>query len=44
MILSIDCPIIESGIGGSAHLEDLVLITADGSEAINDTAQQVIQL
>jgi Xaa-Pro aminopeptidase len=44
MILSIDCPLIESGVGGSAHLEDLVLITDDGSEAINDTSQQVIQL
>lgn len=44
MILSIDCPLVESGVGGSVHLEDLVLITADGSEAINDTSQQVIQL
>ncbi len=44
MILSIDCPLIESGVGGSLHLEDLMLITADGSEAINDIGQQIIQL
>jgi Xaa-Pro aminopeptidase len=44
MILSIDCPLLESGIGGSAHLEDLMLITADGSEPINDTGRQVIEI
>lgn len=42
MILSIDCPLIETGVGGSAHLEDLMLITADGSEPINDIGQQTI--
>ncbi|WP_460311181.1 M24 family metallopeptidase [Aliiglaciecola aliphaticivorans] len=42
MILSVDCPLLESGIGGSAHLEDLTLITADGSEAINDVGDQTI--
>jgi hypothetical protein len=29
-------------VGGSAHLEDLMLITADGSEAINDVGDEVI--
>jgi Xaa-Pro aminopeptidase len=42
MILSIDCPLIETGVGGSAHLEDLMLITADGAEPINDIGQQTI--
>lgn len=42
MILSIDCPLIESGVGGSAHLEDLMLITADGSEPIHDIGHQTI--
>ena len=42
MILSIDCPLMETGVGGSAHLEDLMLITADGSEPINDLGHQVI--
>lgn len=44
MIISVDCPLLESGIGGSAHLEDLMLITTDGSEPINDTGQQVITI
>tara|TARA_R110001606_G_scaffold221770_1_gene369446 strand:+ start:5536 stop:6957 length:1422 start_codon:yes stop_codon:yes gene_type:complete len=42
MILSVDCPLLEAGIGGSAHLEDLTLITADGSEAINNVGDQTI--
>ena len=36
MVLSIDMPIKASGIGGSAHLEDLTLITKDGAVQIND--------
>lgn len=42
MIISVDCPLLESGIGGSAHLEDLTLITEDGSEAINNVGDQII--
>lgn len=42
MIISVDCPLLETGVGGSAHLEDLMLITADGAEAINATDQQTI--
>lgn len=38
MILSIDCPLFETGLGGTAHLEDLVLITDTGAEAIHETA------
>jgi Xaa-Pro aminopeptidase len=38
MILSIDCPLFETGLGGTAHLEDLVLITDSGAEAIHETA------
>jgi Xaa-Pro aminopeptidase len=37
MILSIDCPLLEAGNGGTAHLEDLVLVTAQGGEPIHDT-------
>jgi Xaa-Pro aminopeptidase len=36
MILSVDCPPIDAGIGGTAHLEDLMLITKDGAEPIHD--------
>ena len=42
MILSVDCPVRNTGIGGSAHLEDLTLITKDGSEQINDIGDRVI--
>ncbi|MEM1261216.1 MAG: M24 family metallopeptidase [Pseudomonadota bacterium] len=42
MIISVDCPLLETGVGGSAHLEDLMLITADGAEPINPIDQQTI--
>lgn len=42
MILSVDCPLLDAGIGGSAHLEDLTLITERGCESINDTSDQTI--
>ncbi len=42
MILSVDCPPIDEGIGGSAHLEDLMLITKNGAEAIHDVPPGVI--
>lgn len=37
MILSIDCPLFETGRGGTAHLEDLVLVTAQGAVPIHET-------
>jgi Xaa-Pro aminopeptidase len=36
MILSVDCPPIDAGIGGTAHLEDLMLIKKDGAQPIHD--------
>ncbi|NBC35999.1 M24 family metallopeptidase [Novosphingobium sp. FSY-8] len=42
MILSVDCPVLDSGIGGSAHCEDLVLITPDGCEPIHSLHEPVI--
>ena len=42
MVLSIDLPMVETGLGGSAHLEDLVLITKDGAELLNDAGDRVI--
>lgn len=36
MILSIDCPLFETGAGGTAHLEDLVRITPQGAVPIHD--------
>jgi len=42
MIISVDMPILHTGIGGSAHLEDLTLITKDGSEHINSIGERLI--
>ena len=42
MILSVDCPTLDTGIGGSAHCEDLVLITEDGCEPIHPLHEPVI--
>lgn len=42
MIVSIDCPIVNDGIGGSGHLEDLMLITKDGAEPIHSIGGEVI--
>ncbi len=44
MIISIDCPVMETGIGGSVHLEDLMLITEDGAEPLHDLGQQAITI
>lgn len=44
MIISVDCPVMEAGIGGSAHLEDLMLITNDGAEPIHEIGQQGIHI
>ena len=42
MVLSVDLPVIDLGLGGSAHLEDLVLIAKDGPELLNDTGDRTI--
>jgi Xaa-Pro aminopeptidase len=42
MVLSVDCPSLETGIGGSIHIEDLMVITADGAEPIHDIGDHVI--
>ncbi len=42
MVLSVDCPVLDTGVGGSAHCEDLVLITADGCEPIHSLHDPVI--
>jgi Xaa-Pro aminopeptidase len=44
MVLSVDCPMGATGMGGSSHLEDLMLITEDGAEPINDTGSQVVMV
>ena len=42
MIVSVDCPVMDTGIGGSAHIEDLMLITADGAEPIHPLGDAVV--
>jgi len=42
MMLSVDLPVRQSGIGGSAHLEDLTLITRDGAVQINDIGDRTV--
>lgn len=42
MVLSVDLPMVDVGLGGSGHLEDLVLIGADGAELLNDSGNRVI--
>ena len=42
MVLSVDLPIADVGLGGSGHLEDLVLIGSEGAELLNDTGDRVI--
>jgi Xaa-Pro aminopeptidase len=37
MILSVDCPTFDTGIGGTAHFEDLVLIRPDGVELLHES-------
>mgnify|MGYP002624568191 FL=1 len=44
MILSVDCPVLMDGLGGTVHLEDLTLITKDGSEALNESTDRVIMV
>lgn len=44
MVMSIDCPMGATGMGGSSHLEDLMLITDDGAEPINDTGSQTVMI
>jgi Xaa-Pro aminopeptidase len=43
MVLSVDCPVMAAGIGGSAHMEDLMLITANGAEPLHELSDAVVQ-
>lgn len=44
MVLSVDCPMGATGMGGSSHLEDLMLITEDGAEPLNDIGTKVVMV
>jgi Xaa-Pro aminopeptidase len=42
MTISVDCPLMEVGTTGTMHMEDLTLITADGSEPLHAAAPAFI--
>ncbi|MCP5327039.1 MAG: M24 family metallopeptidase [Sinobacteraceae bacterium] len=42
MVLSVDCPILDTGMGGTMHLEDLMLIDTDGATPIHDVPPNVL--
>lgn len=42
MVLSVDCPLLDVGVGGSAHLEDLTLITESASRPIHTLDEALI--
>ncbi len=44
MVISVDMPVLHSGMGGTSHLEDLTLITKDGNVQINDIGDRTIQI
>jgi Xaa-Pro aminopeptidase len=42
MTISVDCPVMEVGTSGTMHMEDLTLITPDGSAPLHAAAQPFI--
>ena len=42
MVLSVDCPLLNSGVNGTTHIEDLTLITERGSEPIHRASADAI--
>ena len=42
MVLSVDCPLLDAGVNGTMHLEDLVLITSTGAAPLHRQGDHVI--
>jgi Xaa-Pro aminopeptidase len=42
MVLSVDCPMFIAGLGGTIHLEDLMLIKSGGAEALHTIPPPII--
>lgn len=42
MVLSVDCPLLDVGAGGTAHLEDLTVITADASRPLHEAGPALL--
>ncbi len=41
-VLSVDCPALDAGLGATTHLEDLMLITAEGAEPLHPIPEAVL--
>jgi Xaa-Pro aminopeptidase len=44
MVLSVDCPLLNAGVNGTTHVEDLMLITEQGSETLHRATDEMIQV
>lgn len=44
MILSVDCPVMDTGIGGTVHFEDLVHVSERGATPIHDSPDALIRV
>jgi hypothetical protein len=44
MILSVDCPLLNAGVDGTTHIEDLTLITEGGSECLHEPSEDTLQV
>jgi Xaa-Pro aminopeptidase len=44
MVLSVDCPLLNAGVNGTTHIEDLVVITSQGAELIHRSAPDTFQV
>ena len=44
MILSVDCPLMDTAVGGTTHLEDLMWIRAGGAESLHEQPPAVIRV
>jgi Xaa-Pro aminopeptidase len=44
MVLSVDCPLLNAGVDGTTHIEDLTLITDRGAECIHRVSDDTIQV
>jgi Xaa-Pro aminopeptidase len=44
MVLSVDCPLLNAGVNGTTHIEDLVVITTQGADLIHRPAADTYQV
>jgi len=42
MVLSVDCPLLNAGVNGTTHLEDLVLISETGSQPLHRQGDHIV--